>query len=235
MRHPRDRRRLSLSVLILLVISLLGPWVWGGSGPLPARDWNLENLQRIEKLQPNPLTFAVLGDNRDNAPVFERLLQQMERDPGLQFAILLGDLVESGSLEKYQGFFQSLRGSLNLPLLAALGNHELAGDPTGRLYSEIFGPRYYSFQLHGNCFIILDGAAETGPDEVQFRWLTAELQKAQACKTRLVFLHIPLFDPRGGEHHHSLTPGSGPPPGRPVQEVPSQPHLRGPYPQLLRR
>jgi len=41
----------------------------------------------------------------------------------------------------------------------------------------------------------------------QLRWLEDELQKSQTYKTRLVFMHIPLFDPRTGEKKpHSLNP-----------------------------
>lgn len=208
MRHPWNRHRLVLAVLAL-IISLLTSMAWADSGPLPARDWNLENLQRLEKLKPNTLTFAVLGDSRSNPKVLESLLQQLGRDPGIDFAIHLGDMVEKGELEGYRSFFTAVRRYLKMPLLAAIGNHELAGDPTGKLFVGIFGPRYFSFQLHRNYFIFVDDNDKNGLGEEQERWLKAELQKAQAYKTRLVFLHVPLFDPRGGEHRHSLTPEAG--------------------------
>jgi predicted phosphodiesterase len=210
MSHPGGRHRIKIAIFILFIISLLAPGARGDSGPLPARDWNLQNLERLEALPPNPLTFAVLGDSRDNPPVFQGLLRQMARDPGIQFVIHLGDMVDEGDLTRYRGFFQSLRPDLRMPFLAVIGNHELQGDPVGKLYAKIYGPRYFSFQLLGNYFIILDDAdAKTGLDEEQWRWLTAELQKAQAYQTRLVFLHVPLFDPRGGEHHHCMPPESG--------------------------
>jgi len=43
--------------------------------------------------------------------------------------------------------------------------------------------------------------------QAQLRWLEAELQKSQNYKTRLVFCHIPLYDPRDGDKPHSLKPG----------------------------
>jgi hypothetical protein len=151
----------------------------------------------------------VLGDNRGNFPVFENLLRQMSGDKSLQFAIHLGDMVDKGELDKYRPFFQSLRQYLKIPMLALIGNHELAADPEGKLYTEIFGPRNYSFHL-GNCyFIMFDDAAKSGPDEEQYRWLEAELKKAGSYRTRLVFLHVPLHDPRGGEHRHCLLPDCG--------------------------
>ncbi|MFH1596855.1 MAG: metallophosphoesterase [Pseudomonadota bacterium] len=209
MDHPGGRHRLKIALSLLFIVSLLAPAARGDSGPLPARDWNPQNLKRLVALPPNPLTFAVLGDSRNNPQVFQGLLRQMARDPDIQFVIHLGDMVDEGDLTRYRGFFQSLRPYLKMPLLAVIGNHELQGDPGGKLYAEIYGPRYFSFQLQGNYFIMLDDADKTGLDEKQLNWLTAELQKAQAYQTRLVFLHVPLFDPRGGEHHHCLPPESG--------------------------
>jgi len=209
MADPDRRRRLRLVLAVFLIFSLLATAVWGETGALPARDWNLKNLERLQALKADTVSFAVLGDSRDNIPVFAGLLRQMARDPGVKFAIHLGDMVNQGELEGYRSFFQSLRQYLHMPLLAVIGNHELAGDPEGKLYSEIFGPRNFSFSLGNHYFIIFDDVGKSGPDAAQVRWLAGELQKARNYKTRLVFLHTPLFDPRGGEHHHCLPPESG--------------------------
>lgn len=207
--YPRNGRHLRWVPVVLLLFFWLAGAVWGESGGLPARDWNLQNLKRIQALKPDPLTFAVLGDNRGNFPVFEGLLRQMARDPSLQFAIHLGDMVDKGELPRYHAFFQSLRQYLKMPLLAVIGNHELAADPEGRWYTGIFGPRNYAFHLGSHYFIIFDDAAKSGPDQDQYRWLEAELKKAGSYQTRLVFLHTPLHDPRGGEHRHCLLPDCG--------------------------
>ena len=99
-----------------------------------------------------------------------------------------------------------MRQNLHKPLLAVIGNHELYGEGGLELYHEIFGPDDYAFQINHNYFIVVNDAAKEGLSPEQLRWLEAELQKSQAAKTRLVFLHIPLFDPRGGENHHCLRP-----------------------------
>jgi hypothetical protein len=39
---------------------------------------------------------------------------------------------------------------------------------------------------------------------VERQWLEKELQKGQAAKARFVFMHVPVFDPRGGTYHKSL-------------------------------
>ena len=194
--------------LILLIISLVPVGAQGESASLPARDWNLQNLKPIQALNPENLTFAVLGDSRKNQPVFEGVLRQMALNPDLQFAINLGDVVDKGELPRYRSFFQVLRPLLKMPFLVLIGNHELGGDPGGHLYHKIFGPRNLSFRVGSRYFIMFDDNAKYGPDEEGLLWLEIELQKAQSCRTRLVFIHMPLFDPRGGGHHHCVPPAS---------------------------
>jgi len=204
----RRRRHILPFLVIFLIFSALPGALGGESGGLPARDWNLHNLKRIQALKTEPVTFAVLGDNRDNFPVLGQMLRQMARDPELQFAIHLGDMVDKGELPRYRRFLQTVRQNLPMPLLAVIGNHELAGDPEGKWYTGIFGPRNFSFHLGSHYFIMFDDNAKSGPDAPSIRWLEGELQKSRNYQTRLVFLHVPLFDPRGGEHHHCLPPES---------------------------
>jgi len=203
-------RRRSFPVILAIFLLFLGLQgaAWSETATLPAQDWNPRNLQRLQSLNADTVTFAVLGDNRDNFPVLEQLLRKISADPGVKFAIHLGDMVQQGDLARYRSFFQAVRQSLSMPLLGVIGNHELKEDPEGELYTGIFGPRNFSFRLGSHYFIVFDAAAKPGPDAAQIRWLEGELQKGQRYRTRLVFFHVPLFDPRGGEHHHCLPPES---------------------------
>ena len=115
-------------------------------------------------------------------------------------------MVIKADLDQYRIFFKEVRQNLHKPLLSVIGNHELYGERGLELYHEIFGPDDYSFQINHNYFIVVNDAAKEGLSPEQLRWLEAELQKSQAAKTRLVFLHVPLFDPRGGENPHCLRP-----------------------------
>jgi hypothetical protein len=204
--------RLSAVRLGLIILGLLA-WVVPGlgadPGPLPARDWNRRNLERIRVPAGHRLSFAVLGDNRSNPEVFGRVLRQLDRDPGLAFAIDVGDLVERGTLEQFDEFFKQIQPYGRMPFLTAVGNHDLGKDHDLTLYREIFGPDYYAFPLKDNYFIVVNDADPNGVGEPQWRWLEGELKKSQAYKTRLVFLHTPLFDPRGAENHHCLPEATG--------------------------
>lgn len=197
--------KIYLAISVLCIFALVGLG-YAETGQLPAKHWNQENLDKIKGITIEPLTFAVLGDNRDHPEVFGRVLKKVDQDSSLTFAIHLGDMVHRADLEQYDVFFKEVRQNLHKPVLTVIGNHELYGEGGLELYHEIFGPDDYAFPIKQNYFIVLNDAAQEGLRGEQFRWLEGELQKSQTYKTRLVFLHIPLYDPRDGEKPHSLKP-----------------------------
>jgi predicted phosphodiesterase len=200
-RQAGSRNILTFGLIFLILLT----WAIAGqgseAGPLSARDWNQTQLQCLKVPAGETLTFAVLGDNRSNPAVFIQLLKQMDRDTNLAFAIDLGDLVETGTVKNFRTFLDQVRQYLRLPLLTVIGNHDLEPSRSPRLYQKIFGPDHYAFAIKGNYFIVVNDVEKTGIGQAQWRWLEKELQKSQTYKTRLVFLHTPLFDPRSGEHH----------------------------------
>jgi 3',5'-cyclic AMP phosphodiesterase CpdA len=198
-----------LGLFILGLLAWVGTGLAADSAPLPAKDWNLRQLDRLKNPDRGALTFAVLGDNRSNPAVFEQVLRSLDCDPDLAFAIDLGDMVEQGTLEQFDEFFMHLRSAARLPFLTVVGNHDLGKNQDLTLYREIFGPAYYTFQLRDHYFIVLNDNLDNGMGEAQMAWLEQELRKSQSYKTRLVFLHVPLSDPRGGDNHHCLPEATG--------------------------
>jgi len=201
------------AVRVALIILLLLAWGCAGRGTghetLPARDWNPRQVERLQAPAGGKLTLAVLGDSRSNPAVFDRLLKDMAGDSSLTFAIIVGDMVERGALEEFNNFFKQIQPYSRIPFLTAAGNHDLGKDQDLTLYREIFGPDYYSFQLQDNYFIVVNDVESDGIGEVQWGWLEKELKQSRSYKTRLVFLHTPLFDPRGGEKRHCLPEAAG--------------------------
>jgi hypothetical protein len=210
-----DKNRLPKLFAVNLCLVFLGLLAWMGAalaadpGALPAKNWNLRQLERLQTPDGSALTFAVLGDNRSNPAVFDRVLRRLDADSSLAFAIDVGDLVEKCTVEEFNDFFRHLRSGVRLPFLTVAGNHDLGENQDLTLYRKIFGPDYYAFQLHRYYFIVPNDNLKTGLGETQMAWLENELRKSQAYKTRLVFLHMPLFDPRGGKFHHALSPETG--------------------------
>jgi 3',5'-cyclic AMP phosphodiesterase CpdA len=195
--------------LLISVFSVAGLALAAQPDLLPAQNWNPANLQQIKADPLEPLTFAVLGDNKDNLAVLGKLLQRIEGDPDITFAIHLGDMVQGGDLGRYRRFFREVRQHFQKPLLMVPGNHEIENAAQQKLYQDIFGPDYFAFPINDNYFIVVADETKNGPEEAQLQWLEQQLQQAQKYRTRLVFLHIPLSDPRGGANHHCLLPDCG--------------------------
>ena len=154
--------------------------------------WNYQQLQKIDKTK-NEFEFIVFGDNKNSITTFENLIEKVNEEEAL-FAIALGDLVYDGEKEKFRFFINQIK-NFNMPLLTAIGNHEITD--LGRAnYYELFGTFYYSFATANSYFIILDNANETNLDAWQMDWLKKELEISQNYKYRFVFMHVPLYNPQ---------------------------------------
>lgn len=196
--HP-----IKIILAALCILSFIGITVWHHYAPLSIHKWNQKELSRITVADPNDYSFAVMGDNKGNRSVFEPLLRDIGQDKEIAFVIDDGDLVDKGTVDHYRRFLAQVQGNLSIPVLVAIGNHDLNhGSPHN--YQEIFGPTYYSFQVGQGYFIVLDAITEAGFDKTERGWLEQELQQGQAAKARFVFMHVPVFDPRGGPFHKAL-------------------------------
>ncbi len=161
-------------------------------------DWNYKQLQKIDKNK-NVFSFAVFADNKNSIKTFDNLIKKVNKDNVL-FAIDVGDLVYDGSKNKFKFFLDQIK-KFNIPLLTAIGNHELKENGLANYY-RIFGRPYYSFNIGNNFFIILDDANEHYIDAWQMEWLKKQLKKSLSFKNRFVFMHVPLYDPRLPSERH---------------------------------
>jgi hypothetical protein len=197
--HP-----IKIILAALCILAFLGITVWNSSAPVPIHNWNQKEASRITVADPNDYSFAVMGDNKGNRSMFEPLLRDIGRDKEIAFAIDDGDLVDKGTVGHYRRFLSQVRENLTIPFLTAIGNHDLDNNGSHKNYEAIFGPTYYSFQVGQGYFIVLDAITEAGFDKAERRWLEQELQRGQAAKARFVFMHVPVFDPRGEPFHKAL-------------------------------
>jgi len=188
----------------LCILSFIGITVWNAYAPVPIHNWNQKELSRITVADPNDFSFVVMGDNKGNHSVFEPLLRDIGHDEEIAFAIDDGDLVDEGTVGHYRRFLNQVQENLVIPFLTAIGNHDLDNNGSNNNYQDIFGPTYYSFQVGQGYFIVLDAITQAGFDKTERQWLEKELQRGQVSKARFVFMHVPVFDPRGGTFHKSL-------------------------------
>lgn len=150
--------------------------------------------------------FAILGDNRDGYDTFAQIIQQLN---GIKpvFVIDNGDLVFSGKANQYRLFDRTV-SDLASTLVTTLGNHDIRGENGRKIYTMLYGPSHYSFDV-GDChFSIVDSspgwAEKTSISEDQYVWLENDLKKAEG-KKKFVITHIPPTDPRGETDANSIS------------------------------
>jgi len=167
---------------------------WDHYIPSAVQDRNKSEISRI-KVNPADFYFAVFGDHKGHDACYEPLLHELDHDKQIAFAIEVGDLLREGRRWFYRRSLNQIEKNLSIPFLAVIGNNDLYRGSAN--FRQIFGPTYYSFEIGPNYFIVLDTSARFLFDATQRQWLEAELQKSQASRVRLVFMHVPPFDPRG--------------------------------------
>jgi serine/threonine-protein phosphatase CPPED1 len=190
------KRAIAIGMAALCILLFIAFKVWDLYAPLPVTGWNRAQISRIEASRADTFSFAVFGDNKDGYYLFDVLLKDIDHRRDLSFALDIGDLVPRGTRGHFRRYMGEVRADLSIPLLAAIGNHDLNAGSSDN-YRKIFGETYYSFSIGENYFIILDATKESGFDKQEYSWLEEELKKAQRSTNRFVFMHVPPFDPRG--------------------------------------
>ena len=166
------------------------------------------------------VTFAFLGDPQtagvmeEDYALWGKLCGAMlERNPELSFAVLGGDLVNSGiSNEMFDCFFQSASPVFSrVPLFSTVGNHEsnfLGGKP--ELFLDYFafpgnGPEgfaeeFYSFNAGNVHALVLNDwifSGEQNLSDGDFEriadWIRGDLA-ASTADWQIVFLHVPVYE-----------------------------------------
>ncbi|MBS1826937.1 MAG: metallophosphoesterase [Acidobacteria bacterium] len=133
------------------------------------------------------------------------------------FVIAGGDLVFDALAvghERARLLFDLYRDTakrIEAPLHNTIGNHDVFGlyEKSGvatthaaygkRMYEELIGPRYYSFDFGGWHFVVLDSIGLTPNrtyighiDEEQIAWLESDLRKAGTTTPIVAVTHVPL-------------------------------------------
>ena len=109
------------------------------------------------------------------------------------FLMSLGDLfldVTETDLEHYKN---SLFRKLKMPLLNAVGNHDLAN---GNRYEKIFGKTYFSFTDHTELFIILNTEVNDGSilgDQLEMFKTAMKSAGSSGIKNIFIFSHRPIW------------------------------------------
>jgi 3',5'-cyclic AMP phosphodiesterase CpdA len=137
-------------------------------------------------------SFVVFGDNRDGDEIFMDLIEKVNQEKDISFAVSTGDMVSYGRAKEYAKYLKMI-SELSTKLYPVPGNHDLVGNGY-KYYRKHFGPFYYSFDYKNSHFVVLNNAFNKSFDYKQFDWLRNDLEETDK-ENIFVFMHKPLFDP----------------------------------------
>ncbi len=150
---------------------------------------------------PEPLRFAVIGDNGTGDQPEYDVGRQMASARGsfpFEMVLMLGDNMYGSQrpqdfVDKFQRPYKMLLDA-QVPFYAVLGNHD---EPTNRSYSgfNMKGERYYTFAMKQVRFVFLDTNLL---DPKQVAWTDDTLKQAPEA-WKIVCFHHPLYSD-GGRH-----------------------------------
>ncbi len=172
--------------LSILFFFLLNLFLWSPAlvqaVPL-SLDLNIKAILAKQVQAREGFDFVVIGDSRDGADVFDRLLSRAKAFNPL-FILHTGDLVSNGQPSEYETYEKQL-GSVDIPILHLPGNHDVRSGSD--LYRKYVGEPNWFFDL-GNIRIIgLDNAKGKFTEEA-VAFARKNLTGPKIC---LVAFHVP--------------------------------------------
>jgi hypothetical protein len=107
------------------------------------------------------------------------------------FVLDCGDLAYDGDVTKYRMTLQVM-GKLKMPVVTAIGNHDIRGDGRAAYY-QVWGPYSYSFVVGNAYYIMLDDADEKRIEPEEMKWLVRQLEESKSYDYCFMVMHVPPF------------------------------------------
>ncbi|MFK8136802.1 MAG: metallophosphoesterase [Bdellovibrionales bacterium] len=158
-------------------------------------DGSLNSVADIDPTGTNNFSFAIFGDVHMGTPVGNSLLEaiQSSKSGGDQFAILNGDITDSGKASSYDELVNTFAAE-SFEFRTAIGNHDIYFNGWDNFKNKI-GRSTYSFQADNVFFAVIDtanGLIGAG----QLAWLEETLE-SNSSEHKVIVTH---FSPYTGKH-----------------------------------
>jgi Icc-related predicted phosphoesterase len=146
-------------------------------------DQNIKAILAQQETSKRGFDFVVIGDTRDGADIFDRLLNRAKRFNPV-FILHTGDLVREGQAFEYESYEKQL-AVINIPILHLPGNHDIRY--SSEIYRKYIGDLNWVFDLGNYRFIGLDNANGKFSEE-SIAFARKALRTEKIC---LVAFHVP--------------------------------------------
>ncbi len=194
------KKRTSILLCFFVLNLVLGAFSVVRAVPL-SLDQNIKAIQAKQEASKNGFDFVIIGDTRDGAEVFNRLLK-FTRTFNPLFILHTGDLVNEGQIPEYENYKKQIAPG-DIPILHLPGNHDVRYG--SEIYRQYVGDLNWVFDLGDFRFIGLDNAAGKFTEET-VAFARKNLTSPKIC---LVAFHRPpaigrwavhamIDDPKGG-------------------------------------
>lgn len=161
--------------MLALIGGLSGLVLWYQHYGAPSRI--IADLIPGTNVQPQAVTFAVIGDNEGDNPDYRDLIQQIVADQDVQFVLHVGDTTNRGGnteLKALQAIHTEL--GLTIPVYAVPGNHDIKDDVNRTAFQAAFGTLPRSIDIQNIHLILLDNAErKIGFPSADLDWLERDL------------------------------------------------------------
>ncbi len=146
------------------------------------------------------ITFLAMGDTQGFTKLYSEMIQN-SNTLGNNFILHLGDMTASGSVDSFETF-KNLSKVSEIPIFTTPGNHDIKLSNSTAYYEKFFGKSEYSFLYNGYLFISLNSSSGFY-SENSFIFLSSLLESFPTTP-KVIFTHIPIFDPRLDKDHDLL-------------------------------
>jgi len=166
------------------------------------RDLNKKSLARLaETPGDDTIRFVLTGDSQREYKYSKKLVDVVNKIPGVDFVFLAGDISDFGLLQEME-WVHSIFSKLKMPYIGVIGNHDLVANGE-EAFIKMFGELNFSFVYQGVKFI----CHNTNSREAKFSgnvpdlpWLAQQLKPQEGVSAYIPVAHVPPdgidFDPR---------------------------------------
>ncbi|MGJ8761192.1 MAG: metallophosphoesterase family protein [Polaribacter sp.] len=153
-------------------------------------DKNLKLLENII-VDSKEFKFAFLSDVHFFYDQLSTVIDDINKRDDIKFVIFGGDIADQALLREYE-IFHDIMSKLKKPYLTVIGNHDYNING-GIIYKKMFGDYNYSFEFNNNKFVLFDDVVWESEKELDFDWLTSELEDNTSFNQVFVIAHIPPY------------------------------------------
>jgi hypothetical protein len=135
----------------------------------------------------NDFSFLVCGDPHGRTDLLEEIISQAREG---EFLVIVGDITTGKGLQQMQGMKDYLDGT-GIEYYTIPGDNDMPGGD-GSVYRAVFGPDYYSLDMHGAHLAFLNDAVQgVGCPDEELAWLSEDLASVEEGRLILAFAHVP--------------------------------------------